>query len=430
MSGGPQSPGVGRHRSAALRRRLLGGLLLALLSAAACSSVEVRGGAPTTGPDAGSEGDGDGGPAVSATTAGGDDAVATCGGTAITAAAVTAAEPRLADTVVTALADAGIVPAAPERWVTVRHDATTTVIADPAPLTDDPVSFWVRAVVAGLGAVHDGPCVLTGPPPAAEGPLPADCSVTPVPGGIVVTWSGGGSLGVLRDGEPVAVVAPPGPMGEAVTEAWAGRRAEHTEPEPAEVGGPRVHPDPVATGAVHHYLLRSGPEGSAEAEVDCGTVEAEPAPDGSPAGTPSGGEGNDRSALAAAADALRADAALTYPYHYVTVVPVCPGCDGTAVDVYLTAAGDGYVVDRIWIDGVARAGEEAGPWAVDPVLVPDLLLGSADPDASWSIDPATQLVVTWEADGVGARLLCIEADLRPLEMRSDELCGDFNRLAN
>ena len=150
---------------------------------------------------------------------------------------------RLTDAVMVDLDDAEVSLSAPERWRVARHDPVLVAIVDPEPLEEGAAVHWVRVAAPALGLVFDGPCVPTaGIATVAEGSPPADCTLTPVEGGIIASWQSEpqaeGRVHVVRDGIVVTTLEAParGAPDEPVAVALDERVAEHTEPGLVDTG--------------------------------------------------------------------------------------------------------------------------------------------------------------------------------------------------
>ncbi|MFT7601774.1 MAG: hypothetical protein ACI8TP_004736 [Acidimicrobiales bacterium] len=118
------------------------------------------------------------------------------------------------------------------------------------------------------------------------------------------------------------------------------------------------------------------------------------------------------------------------PFEYVTVSPICDGCDAAPVEIYLVpdlVDIARHEVEIAWIDGSPTS--ETGPWLIDPLFVAHELLEAeaAGSEVTYAIDAETGLITRWTIDGRGAELLCFEIDTRPIEMRTDR-CGRSNVL--
>ena len=128
--------------------------------------------------------------------------------------------------------------------------------------------------------------------------------------------------------------------------------------------------------------------------------------------------------------AIRSAVEVSGPYGYLTVTPICDGCDpGAEVQLYLTpSAADALVrvPTKAWIDG-AESTVPDEIWAVDPVAVPELLLAAIDAGqgVDWTIDGSTFLVRSWSIDGIGATYPCYQVDTAPLDLRSKDCSGGW-----
>lgn len=126
--------------------------------------------------------------------------------------------------------------------------------------------------------------------------------------------------------------------------------------------------------------------------------------------------------------AIRSIADVNGPYGYVSLEPLCVDCAPDAVvQLYLVPSADNpetRVTQQAWSDG-EEIGFDGAAWAIDPVLVPQLLLEAigAGSDVGWTIHPGTFLVDAWTIDGVGARYFCYQVDTASLDLRAKDCFG-------
>lgn len=108
------------------------------------------------------------------------------------------------------------------------------------------------------------------------------------------------------------------------------------------------------------------------------------------------------------------------PYVYMTVAPICPGCSGE-VDLQLSPEGQA----RVFVPPLAEQTDPSQAGLVDPFVIHRLLLDAeaAGKDVTYSFDPVTGVPVEWTIDGEGARILCLEVDTAPPDLRVTDGCS-------
>ncbi len=120
------------------------------------------------------------------------------------------------------------------------------------------------------------------------------------------------------------------------------------------------------------------------------------------------------------------------PYIYLTIEQSCDGCAEAASLYFVPRPAPNatlHELSAVVVDGVEGTAGQVIPLlqTADPLhLAEDLLAAvSAGDDVTYGVDPASGLVTTWSINGDSARILCLQVDTRPREMRDLACSGSL-----
>ncbi len=169
-------------------------------------------------------------------------------------------------------------------------------------------------------------------------------------------------------------------------------------------------------GATRAYSLGIASVGPPTVAIPCGEagINSTEVPDPEPIPITNTIGGN----IGAAADQFEQVAVL--PFVYMTVVPLCISCSGDSVSLQMSPDGN----RRIFVPPLVEQTDPNQPGLINPFSLHQMLADAEanGRDVSYTFDQASGVPVEWMIDGEGARILCLELDLAPPDLRPASGC--------